>query len=623
MNFLAPLAFIGAALALPIVAMYMLKLRRQERTISSTFLWRQVMQDREANAPWQRLRPSLLLILQLLILTSLVLALARPFANTTGISTANLILIVDRSASMAATDASGSRLDAAKAEANRLIDQLPSGGHATLITVGGQPEVPLSASTDRRALHAAVNRLAIRYGGSDASQALALADALAAHDDQSQIAIVSDGQMQFPPNAELHAEVHFSPIGTRSDNAAISAIALESHAGSQQLFVQLHNYDTTAATRRVLVELDGQLFNAYDLQIPPAGDQSLLIDVPVTTRYASARFASHDSFSLDDQAWAVAPDTAKTEITLVTTGNRYLEVALNALPNVHLTQVPSTTTTFTTTALTVIDRIVPDPLPPGNLLVIAPPRSSPLWSVDGTLTVPIPRPQTVGDPVLQNTDIRDLHILRAVQLGRPEWARTVIASDGGPLLLIGEQGGRRIALLSFALQESDLPLQLAFPLLMSNLVTELTRGQGQHAVDGIPGQPLELSVPVDATSAAMTDPAGHTTDLPIANGKAISPPLPTPGLYTVSITRPGAQPLTRLIAANFTDAQESQIAPRKQLPLYQPGNRPVASTQERAARTELWRYLAAAALLLVALEWLAYHRPALPSLRRRLQRNPR
>ena len=58
-----------------IVALYLLKLRRTEREVSSTYLWRRMVRDVEANAPWQKLRPNLLLLLQLLFLAALIFAL--------------------------------------------------------------------------------------------------------------------------------------------------------------------------------------------------------------------------------------------------------------------------------------------------------------------------------------------------------------------------------------------------------------------------------------------------------------------------------------------------------------------------------------------------------------------
>ena len=104
MGFLAPAALALAVLLPIIVAMYLLKLRRTELVVSSVFLWRRLVRDLEANAPWQRLRRNLLLLLQLLFLAALILALARPFSWTAGPTSQSLILIVDTSASMAAVD---------------------------------------------------------------------------------------------------------------------------------------------------------------------------------------------------------------------------------------------------------------------------------------------------------------------------------------------------------------------------------------------------------------------------------------------------------------------------------------------------------------------------------------
>src|ERR687894_1331153 len=107
MGLLAPFGLLLSLLIPVVVAMYLLKLRREERTVSSTFLWQRMVRDVEANAPWQKLRRNILLLLQLLALLALMFALARPFIRTTGISGKNLIIVVDRSASMAATDAEG------------------------------------------------------------------------------------------------------------------------------------------------------------------------------------------------------------------------------------------------------------------------------------------------------------------------------------------------------------------------------------------------------------------------------------------------------------------------------------------------------------------------------------
>ena len=75
------------------------------------------LRDRQANAPWQRLRPNVLLFLQLLFLLLVVFALVRPYVWTDAASGDHLIVVLDTSASMQATDVAPNRLAEAAREA--------------------------------------------------------------------------------------------------------------------------------------------------------------------------------------------------------------------------------------------------------------------------------------------------------------------------------------------------------------------------------------------------------------------------------------------------------------------------------------------------------------------------
>src|SRR3954447_9162320 len=116
-NFLSPLTgIIAAAIAVPaLLVLYFLKLRRRELPVSSTLLWKKAIQDLQVNAPFQRLRRNLLLILQMLLLCLLILALARPVTFYQPGAGKNTVILIDRSASMSANDVNGkSRLEEAK-----------------------------------------------------------------------------------------------------------------------------------------------------------------------------------------------------------------------------------------------------------------------------------------------------------------------------------------------------------------------------------------------------------------------------------------------------------------------------------------------------------------------------
>lgn len=628
MSLIAPLALLAAAVVGPlIVAMYLLKLRREERTVSSTFLWQRMVRDVEANAPWQKLRRSLLLLLQLLLMLLLVFALARPFFAAQGISGRNLIIILDHSASMGATDEPPTRLQAAKEQAFRLIDQLPDGGRATVIAAGGQMEVPAAATSDRRELRRAVEQIQLAPGGgSDLSQALTLASALAAREADSEVAIISDGNVELPDDLRVPARVSYFPIGRATENAAISAIALQPNPAGQTLFVQVTNYGIGPAERRLDIYLDGAVFNAYNLAIDAGREQSIVAEIPPQIQTVEARLAGEDALPADDRAFAVSSLGDALNVRLVSDGNRFLETGLALLPGLRVTTVPTSTASFTETVaqvpVTILDGVVPATLPPGNLLFIGPVRSTDYFSVTGEIEFPVVRPAGGEEPILRNVSLSEVSVLKAARIVPGSWGRTVVDSDGAPLLVVGEREGRRIAVLAFDLHDSDLPLQVAFPLLLSNLMGFLAPGAGAEAAQLLPGQPLALQVDETIDEVRVTRPDGSVASsadggVQIQGGQAIYAATNQLGVYSVEELADGELVARHRYALNLFAPGESRVAAQRDLAVPQTSGAQSTVAREREGRQEFWRWVALAALVVLVLEWLVYQRNGLAYLRER------
>src|SRR5574338_599443 len=128
MPFTTPLALLGLLFIPAVIAMYLLKLRRDEAVVPSTLLWTRLVADVEANAPWQRLRRSLLLFLQLLLVVILALLAARPFLERPAGLAGDVVVVIDTSASMASTDVPPTRLAQAKDKGLQELHELPSNG---------------------------------------------------------------------------------------------------------------------------------------------------------------------------------------------------------------------------------------------------------------------------------------------------------------------------------------------------------------------------------------------------------------------------------------------------------------------------------------------------------------
>jgi len=724
MGFVAPLALSFAALALPILIFYTLKLRREKVVVSSTMLWQQVLRDQEANSPWRRLRRNLLLLLQLLVLLLLVMALARPYSKAGRVPRiqGNVIVLLDASASMQATDVAPSRFEVARAEARQIVDQLGPRDVMTLIAVGDTARVLSSQTSERSALRQALDTVQVTNAEGDWEAALVLArmeyirmsiaqqtmddrqTSLHEGSDSHTFVILSDGGLtsRGGRSADLHADVlnpalpgqvRYVPIGITAENRAISALAVRDGPQGPQAFVRISNVGTQPATVLLQVYVDGALFDARSLSLASGTESGFTIDdLPLDTREVEARLDDRemsfhdgaptagplahqqgDPLAFDNTAWAVrSPSESRRvrrvpgsnggaashprqsavdayvayrdrTILLTTKGNTFLERALSLLPDLNPITVRVTRTlTHAVTAqpavspaLYIFDGVSPAALPKsGNLLFIAPPTSTDLFTVAGSLTRTHISRVEYSSPLLHYVDLDNVHVARAQAVKPPLWARTLIAAEGGPLLLAGEVAGRRIAILTFDLHHSDLPLQIAFPILVSNLTRWLApasavdvpaagwQGQTGESVSSLrPGAPVMLRPQADAadeirpSELIVIAPSGQRWTYPV-QGSAPIPFAQTHelGIYTVeqrslatsASVEHGTITLAHFAVNLFSDL-ESHIEPKDTIAI---GRSPVSGqTGDRARltgaaeRREWWRWTALAGLIVLLVEW--------------------
>jgi VWA domain-containing protein/aerotolerance regulator-like protein len=537
MSLLSPLALLGLAFIPAVIAMYLLKLRRDERVVSSTLLWQKLVADVEANAPWQRLRRSLLLLLQLLLVLLLVLLAARPFLERPAGLARDLVVVIDTSASMAATDVLPDRLTAAKAAVLDALRDLPTDGRVSVIAAGRTPRVVANGTTDLGRIRAAIDAIAVSPAPGDLGQALALADALASRAVNAEVLVATDAALAVKPTTPLEHPVKVLQVGRERRNQAIVALAVRPAPSgvTRSVFASVANLDIEPVTRRLELYGDGVLLEARDVFLDPQTRSDVIVDdVPRAVGVIEVRLTGTDpdQLALDDHAWAVVPAERLRRVLLVSDGDPYLETALTYLPNTELYGVtpaaygPATHPELFD--LVIFEGALPSTIPDRAVLAIAPTASSVLGQVTGALTDPGIGSLGADEPILRYVDLSTTHIGKAVRLETPTWARTVIPGPAGaPLLYVGEQAGRRAGVLAFLPRQSDLPLQVAFPILIANLAGELLGGSAAPTAAVSPGDPVTLPLPSGAVGLHVTRPDGTTVDL--APG--------TPGAPTVAYSQ--------------------------------------------------------------------------------------
>ena len=623
MNFLSPAWFYLGLLAVPILLLYLLKLRRREVRVSSVFLWSALLRDRQANTPWQRMKRNLLLLLQLILLLSIVLALARPALPAPGLASSSVIILLDASASMNATDVRPSRFEAGKDAARQLVTGLKDDARATLILAGSSPQVLASGERDKSRLQRALEKARPENGKPDWEAAFAIAAgaasaALNAGSSDFTTVIISDGGLPegLPP---LPGEVRYIPVGQAANNLGISAMALRPAPGGPQLFVQVQNYGDAPAQAVLSFYASGKLFDARQVDIG-AGEyiDTILTELPENQAIFRASLSSLsgsplDNFSLDDNAFAVYTPSNAGRALLVSKGNFFLEQLLAALSGVTPYkaladesgdfQMPSEAFN-----LYIFDGVFPSELPEGNLLLVNPP-GNPLFQVGESYT-PTNEASVAEDPLTRFVNWKPVHISQAKSIEAPSWAKVLITSGSHPLVFTGEVGGRRVAVVAFDLHDSDLPLQVAYPILFSNLIDYLLpKGPFDASADLSPGDSLRISPVPGSTSVVVTSPGGSTYDPSPGEDGALFTNTGELGVYEVRYSNGGSAPpesgqQTGYFAVNLFQPAESDLHPASSI---QVGRAVISPSEEKATgQRELWPWLALLALLLLLVEWSVY-----------------
>ncbi len=519
-------------------------------------------------------------------------------------------------------------------------------------------------ATDRGRIARAIESIEQSTSASDLTDALKLAGSLAERARGAEVLVVTDDAGTTVPLVALDVPVRVMTVGRERDNQAIAALAVRSDPSGlkRTLFVSVANYSSSRVVRTLQILADGTPVTARDLPLEPLSRADIVIDeLPAGTRVVEARITpaggtggmpgTQDYLAADDAAWAIVPPDRLRRVLLVGPGNVYIQNAFSLLPNVELygataAEYPNTTGKELFD-LIVFDGYLPAELPRKPILAFAPPQTSPLGVVNGTLDEFGMGQLPADDPILRGVDLTRLHIARTQSIDLPEWARAVIPGSPGPLLYAGLREGVPNAVFAFDLRQSDLALQVAWPIMVSNLAGELL-GLSAQAFDPLdPSSPVDIPISADAQGVRVTLPDGSveiippaatgastvtfvsTRQLGVYRAEVIPAPAPSgsPGATpTASPTAapsgspsgsPAASPSPGvgtaddplLFAVDLFAPEESNIRPGDGARIASLGrDTPIDPAAVGVSRNEFWPILVALTLLFLVAEWLVYER---------------
>ncbi len=657
MEWLTPLtALYAAAITVPLLLLlYFLKLKRREQIVSSTLLWKRAVHDLQVNAPFQRLRRNILLLLQLLMLFAILLALAWPILSLVAGPGQRYVLLIDRSASMNAIDFEPSalnenlpsRLDIAKEQAKVFIESLRSkalfslrdeSNQTMVIAFDNHAKVMCNFTSDKRQLISAIDAIAPSHNQSSLAEAVVVANAFAqspgveanylSAEEPAKLMLFSDGQIRDIDQLVVGSDdLTFHCIGKTSLNIAVTAMqARRSYENPDQIevFATIANFGDRGVTCDVQLSVNNNVRAVRSVTIPSAKTDSssdsttpgkMAVNFSLSETQAGVlevRQLHPDSLACDDAAWAILSAPEKLSVLLVTNGNIVLESALKACPVARLEvlspvqfdamdhSVMSIEQPFD---VIVLDNYLPAELPKCRYLIFGQPPNGIDVSVPGQLENQVMVDWRQKHPVLKYVNLTNLFAAKCYQMNLPRDAEILAEFNETPALALIRRNGSIFLLAGFDVLETNWPFEPSFVLFCYNAASFLGMQVGQNQQSNLQvGDPIiveglnpEITAQLNGPGLSGIEVRSNSAGvIRFANTSQV-------GIYSLNVPD---QPV-RFFAVNLLDSQESNIQPLRELVL--PGQR-IQAQQGAVSRANLplWPYLVCLALVLACLEWLIY-----------------
>jgi Ca-activated chloride channel family protein len=602
-----------------IIILYLLKRKYENVEISSILLWQQMLRDQEANRPWQKLQRNLLLFLQLLIALLLILAILKPAIPVDGVVADHTVLVLDSSGSMLAKEEGVTRFDVAKLEVEQTIDHLGSGQSLTIIEVGKEPKIHISKTQDKASLYQALGQIQARPGVGDYRSALSLATAIVNSESEAGLIWFGDGDnghlLSSPELLSMTSDkFHHVQIGQFRENVSIATFVTQKRQDRIEGLIRVDNSGMKSRHGRLTIHDDsGEALD--DVPFSVRGGESYTLNftnLPERNAYKAELSVEGDGLEEDNQLWSVPFLQGKINAVLVSAeGNRFLSQSLSLGDRISLERMTELPEKLDESVdLWIFDRVVPDELPEGNMLFIAPNESTEWMTYLGRKeSNQTAKATNEKHTLLQYVDWENVYVSQLTSVKQMTGMKSLVKAGESDLLLAGDIKGRKTVLLGFDLHHSDFPLQTGFPIFIQNVVSWLSPKQSLPLASGYPGEYVTLPLTPGAEKRVVTLPDGKKEDFS-AEASSFLYQLPEQtGLYHLEEIR-GEEKIDRYFSVSMRESESDirsyhMVAPSS---LSNEEEIKERSLTEKNGRKEMTFWLAAMALLFCLVEWVVYHR---------------
>ena len=481
---------------IPLVILYFLKLKRPLYTIPSLVLWQAVINDQRVNSPFQKFRRNLLLLFQLILLCLIILALMQPFLGSGPETDEHVPVLIDISASMAATDASGrSHLEKAKELARALIGNLRGSGRIALFSFASTGRRLTEFTDDQYLLERALDRLQPTDLPGRLDDVLRMAAAYTRSFPIDRVIVFTDGNIDDLVDLELTFSLDVRRVEPGAANVGITELnARRTGPEDWDVFLRVAASSEDLLEAEVRLYHDGQLMAKDTAEV--AIDESERFVFPIRSAeplLLEARLvpAGSDSLRSDNTAWLSLPEARNLRVR-VSPDLYSWRHAIHGLPRMDVDEAEQPQSVAYDLLVSTTQDVRETEVPVRVFIGVIPDELEDLVTQEDDFADVIDWNRTA--PLLRHVQLREVQIgqklIYADGAGDADLEErgfeVLVAGASGPLVLQKREGLEVSFWFLFHTDRSTLPYRVSFPVLVSNVVDTALRQASLSEVQSAP-----------------------------------------------------------------------------------------------------------------------------------------
>lgn len=631
MNFLNPLGLIGLLGVPLLIVLYILKQKHTEKAVSSSFIWKRSELLFKKNIRYRIFHKYLLLALQLLIFIILSLVVAKAVINQ-DIPSDEYIVVLDASGSMMAETDGKSRFENAIEQISDLAKDMNLNSSMTVILANENTSYLIKRSESSSDIEYALKNAQCSYGETDIEEALKLADAVSSGNDNTRIVLYTDkvyeetGDIRVvnvSDNEWNASVVNFSSSVENASCVFLSTVA--SYGADADLTIALYVDGVLKDAQKASCK-DGEALDVYweNLDVESFSNAEVVI-------------AGEDAINEDNSYSIFGNENSESDILIISKESFFIRRVLKAIGNVNITyfetleEATADEQGISGYALYIFDGCVPDSMPQDGAIWLFNPNESTSGIVLGdsianatdsaTLSMGIDSGSTAYSMLTNYIKPKEITVSKYTKAQSFTGYEVLFQSGSTPVVLSKEEDTYiKTVVMLFDIHDSNLPLLIDFPVLISNMLTYSVAPMVDKN-DYASGETVETAPLPNCTSITVTPKNADAVTVSLVKKSFL---VETPGVYTVTEYISGTDVSTSETAEIFVHI------PSAESDIYIDGgslglgastaeidedatetgfwNRLFESITNRFTKAvSLWPYLAVILIIILTVEWWVYY----------------